>query len=139
MFQWLARLFALQPRCPMIADDGTRPEAKGQTVAGVENSSVSWPFPPPAGAQTLTFRGSGNATTRTFSLDYDAALRIVAEGGPLKLRIMRSDGTFETFVGDATELRIKVGEYTLAAIREGGTYSIVIESSARWGVTVVYQ
>jgi hypothetical protein len=82
----------------------------------------------------LTFRGSGNATTATFSLDDDAALRIVADGGPLKLKVKRADGTF---LGDAAE--IPDGGHVLMGIPEGGVYSFVIESSARWGVTVVYE
>jgi hypothetical protein len=133
MFRWLARLFGLQsPVRSIDAADGTCAEAIAQPVAGVENS-VPWPYPPPAGAQALTFRGSGNATTGTFSLDGDAALRIVTEGSPITLKIKRADGTF---LAEAVEL--PDGGHGLMAIPEGGVYSFVIESSARWGVTALW-
>jgi hypothetical protein len=108
-----------------------------QPIVGPENS-VPWPLPPTPGTQLSTFWGSGKATTGTFVLRADAALRIAVNGGPFKLRIRRSDGTFLRDVAALDGEELCLG---LLAIPVGGSYSLVIEAPAdvQWGVTVVQQ
>ena len=59
---------------------------------GAEHA-VPWPTPPIPGTSVLTFWGSGDRTTDPFVLPGDASVRIVAEKGPLALRVLRPDGT----------------------------------------------
>ncbi len=98
------------------------------------NTPIPWPLPLPPEMQTLTFRGEGNNTTEEFTLQADAALRIIVENGPFTLRVRKADGTFLSDVA-----RVADKGLALMAIPERGRYSLVIDSSSRWGVTVVYQ
>ena len=93
---------------------------------------VPWPYRLSPGGQTLTFRGYGNAATGEFALNQDAALRMVWEAGPFRLRVRRADGAFLPQVAEDSD-----GGFGLMGINHEGTYSLVIETPARWGVTVV--
>ena len=101
-------------------------------VAG-ERNAVPWPFPVPTGAHALTFWGQGSTRTAKFILPKDAALRIMANGGPFELRIQRDDGTF---LPDAAQL--SNGMLGLMAISQGGTYLLIVEARAEWGITALY-
>jgi hypothetical protein len=83
---------------------------------------------------SFTFRGKGNGRTAQFTLKSDAALRIIAEGGPFKLTVIKADGT--PLPTGATQ---PDGGLGLMAIPDPGTYEMIIEASGRWGVTVVFQ
>jgi len=120
MFQWLLRLFG----------SGSSDHPLG-VAFGPENM-IPWPMPLPPGTQALTFRGCGNTTTGKFTLVGDAALRISAEAGPLKLQLQRDDGIFLS-----ESAALPPGAQGLMAVSEGGTYRLVIETPSRWGVTVV--
>ena len=98
---------------------------------GAEHA-VPWPTPPIPGTSVLTFWGSGDRTTDSFVLPGDASVRIVAEKGPLALRVLRPDGT------DGATLAPAGGGMTLGMIPAGGTYTLDVRAPARWGVTVVF-
>jgi hypothetical protein len=136
MIQWLARLFGSRPPVRRVGEvdwAASGADAISQPLAGPENM-VWWPYPHTPGKQALVFRGSGNAETGEFTLDGEAALRIVMEAGPYTLRIRRADGTFLHQVPKDSK-----GGLALTEINEGGgTYSLVIETPARWEVTIVY-
>jgi hypothetical protein len=79
-----------------------------------------------------TFWGTRAATTAAFEVPVDAALRILARAGRFTLRVQRSDGTYLGEVADLAE-----GGLGLLAISRGGTYRLLIDAAADWGVTVV--
>jgi hypothetical protein len=127
VFHWIARLFGAA-----TSPEDSWTEAVAQPLHGAENA-VPWPFPPPDGARTLTFRGIGNATTGNFKLEEDAVLRVAAYLGPIRLGVQREDGTF---VVQMTPTMEQVAG--MIPIPEGGTYRLVVEAPGKWGVTVVY-
>ena len=98
---------------------------------GAEHA-VPWPTPPIPGTSVLTFWGTGDQTSAAFVLPGDASVRIVAEKGPLALRVLRPDGT------DGAEIAPMGGGMALGAIPQGGTYTLDVRAPARWGVTVVF-
>lgn len=110
-------------------------EGTPQPLAGARNA-VPWPSPPPQDAEVFTYWGRGSGKTSGFTLQGDAALRIVAKSGPFRLRIRRRDGTF---LVDSAEMAGRAIHLGLMAISAGGTYSLVIQAPdrVRWGVTVV--
>jgi hypothetical protein len=118
---------------------GTAAPAEGvlQPVAGADNA-VPWPMPCPPGAHLLTFWGTGSAHSGEFALPSDGALRIVARGGPIEVRVRRKDGSF---LADRASLDGERARLGLLAIPRSGTYSLVVEAEAGldWGVTVVYR
>jgi hypothetical protein len=95
--------------------------------------AVPWPTPPIPGTSTLTFWGSGDATTQQFTLPGDASVRIAVEKGPLTVRVLRGDGT------DAADIApIPNAGLGLGAIPEGGTYTLDVRTAGSWGITIVF-
>jgi hypothetical protein len=85
----------------------------------------------------LTFWGTGSARSAEFALPSDGALRIVAQGGPIEVRLRREDGSYLTDRACLDGKQVRLG---MMAIPSSGTYSLVVESHAGldWGVTVLY-
>ena len=98
---------------------------------GAEHA-VPWPTPPIPGTSMFTFWGNGDQTTEAFVLHGDASVRIVAEKGPLTLRVLCPDGT------DGAQISPVGGGMSLGMIPAGGTYTLDVRAPARWGVTVVF-
>lgn len=101
-------------------------------LPGAENA-VPWPTPPIPGTSMLTFWGARDGTTQPFTLPSDASLRIVVEKGPFVLRVLKSDGS-----EGATVAPVPNAGLALAAIPEGGTYTLEVRTAGGWGVTVVF-
>jgi hypothetical protein len=114
-------------RCRMREPSDDRPEP----LPGEENA-IPWPVPLPPGCSTLSFYGSGDQITQAFTLRRDAALRILAEAAPLTLWVRRPNGTVLSDIASLPE-----GGPGLMAIPEGGTYTLAVQTPARWAVTVV--
>jgi hypothetical protein len=96
-------------------------------------NAAPWPVPLPPDASVMTFSGNGDATTQEFELPSDGALRIAVEKGPMVLRVLRSDGT-----EGATLSPIPTAGLALGAIPQAGTYTLEVQTSGRWAVTVVF-
>jgi|SRR5947209_16348846 len=109
------------------------PDHRPEPLPGEENA-VPWPVPLPPGCSALTFYGEGNQTTQAFALPGDAALRILAETGPFTLRVRRPDGSTLNDVASLPD-----GGPALMEIPEGGTYTLAVQTPARWAVTVVFE
>jgi hypothetical protein len=95
--------------------------------------AVPWPTPPLDGAELLTFWGMGSATTEPFTLPGDASIRIAVEAGPFVLRVLRPDGT-----DGATIAPIPNPGLALGAIPQCGTYTLDVQTSGRWGITIAF-
>ena len=95
--------------------------------------AVPWPTPTIPGTAMVSFWGSGDRTTREFTLPGDASVRIAVETGPLTLRVLRPDGT----EGAAAATMPGAG-LGLAPIAAGGTYVLEVQAKGAWGVTVVF-
>jgi hypothetical protein len=102
---------------------------------GPENA-VPWPTPPIPGTELITFWGTGSATTEPFTLPGDASVRIAIETGPLVLRVLNPDGTDGT--DGATVAPIPNAGLALAAIPQGGTYTLAVETTGNWGISIVF-
>jgi hypothetical protein len=107
-----------------------------QPVCGA-NNAVPWPMPVLNGADVVSFWGTGSAITTELVLPSDAALRIVAQGGPIEIRVGRDDGTF---LDDTASAEAIVPVFGLMAIPASGTYVLAISAATevKWGVSVVY-
>jgi hypothetical protein len=127
---FLLPLIGTAPSCSRNAP----PQGGADTPIPSGGGPVSWPTPLPTGTQSFTFRGDGNGTTEEFTLEGDAALRIVADKGPFKLRVRRADGKFLKDEADLPN-----GGQALMAIAKKGRYAIVVEGRGKWGVTVVHE
>lgn len=99
---------------------------------GPENA-LPWPTPPIPNTSMLTFWGSGNAVTQAFALPSDASMRIATEKGPTTIRVLRPDGTAGADVTPLPEAGLG-----LAAIPEGGTYTLDVQTTGSWGITIVF-
>ena len=88
-------------------------------------------------ARTSYRFGEAEVLASVFVLPSDAALRIVARGGPIEVRVRRDDGSFLDDTAIMTAIALIFG---LMAIPTTGTYVLVINGSAdvKWGVNVVY-
>jgi len=95
--------------------------------------AVPWPIPLAPGQAALSFWGFGDQTTQPFVLYGDAVLRIVIERGLLLLRVRCPDGSE---IGNQTTMAgpgLAIDDIPL-----GGTFTLEVRASARWGITVVY-
>lgn len=72
--------------------------------------------------------------TERFTLAGDAALRILPNAAPFKLVVQKDDGTLLADVAVLGD-----GMLGLMALPEGGTYRLLIEAHAEWGVSIVYR
>ena len=100
-------------------------------LAGAEYA-IPWPAPLP-GVDTLTFRGHGDGRTETFELPRDASVRILADGGPFGLRVLRPDGS------DAVSpARLPGGGLGLGQLAEPGTYALEVCAPGQWAVTIAF-
>jgi hypothetical protein len=95
--------------------------------------AVPWPTPPIPGTELITFWGTGPATTEPFVLPGDASVRIAVEKGPFTLRVLRPDGT-----DGATLAPIPDAGLALGAIPQGGTYTLDVQTTGNWGVSIVF-
>jgi hypothetical protein len=76
------------------SSDALRPgNGVNQPVCGA-NNAVPSPMPVLTGADVVSFWGTRSAITTEFVLPSEAALRIVAQGGPIEIGVGREDGTF---------------------------------------------
>ena len=107
------------------------PAARVAPVAGAD-SAVPWPTPPIPGTSVLTFWGTGDQSTEAFVLPGDASVRIIAETGPIAVRVLNPDGS------DGAKLAPAGRGLALGAIPAGGTYTLEVRTPGRWGVTLVY-
>lgn len=101
-------------------------------LSGAEHA-IPWPAPPLPGVDTLTFRGFGDGRTEEFVLPRDASVRILADGGPFELRVMRPDGTYAV-----NAAKLPHGGLGLGELREAGTYALEVSAPGRWAVTVAF-
>lgn len=101
-------------------------------LTGAEHA-IPWPAPPLPGVATLTFRGCGDGRTEAFELPRDASVRILADGGPFGLRVLRPDGS--DAVNAAT---LPGGGLGLGQLPEAGTYALEVRAPGLWAVTVAF-
>ena len=127
------------PILSALSDQGSPPTAKQRMsgrlrpMHGIEQA-VPWPIPPQAaGASVMSFWGSGDQITEPFTLDGDAALRIVIERGLLLLRIVCPDGRE---LGQQT--RMPGPGLALDDIPIAGTFMLEVRAEGRWAISVVY-
>jgi hypothetical protein len=119
MFRWLARLLGVAPppQTAVAGQVGRREEQAGEghpedehpiadylAATGVSwtevldepltdaESSAPWPAPLAPGTVGLTFRGTGSRRSGKFTLAGDGALRVLADGGPFRVRVEPADG-----------------------------------------------
>lgn len=120
----------------MAAPTASSSEGLVRPLPGPDNA-VPWPMPSPLGAQMLTFWGTGSARSEAFTLQSDAALRVVTRKGSIEVSVQRED---QTFLSDRVCLDGNQVCLGMMAIPRSGTYSLVVESQTGmdWGVTVLY-